>query len=110
MDQGSIGLTEDQSGWWWVVNLKSRKVPDLGRFQQVYFLLERSRLNSQRIGLMKKSDLSEAASNLLIVGSVSLALAPFVLGDRLVLIVAGFMKEGGVLIDQFSHYVGWLFS
>ncbi|MFN2406668.1 MAG: hypothetical protein ABR594_11480 [Pyrinomonadaceae bacterium] len=59
---------------------------------------------------MKKSDLSEAASNLLIVGSVSLAFAPFVLGDRLVLIVAAFMKEGGVLIDQFNNYVSWLFA
>jgi hypothetical protein len=59
---------------------------------------------------MKKSDLSDAASNLLIVGSVSLAFAPFVLGDRLVLIVTGFMKEGGVWIDQLSHYVSWLFS
>lgn len=59
---------------------------------------------------MKKCDLSDAASNLLIVGSVSLAFAPFVLGDRLVLIVAGFMKEGGVWIDQVSHYVSWLFS
>ena len=59
---------------------------------------------------MRKSDLSDAASNLLIVGSVSLAFAPFVLGDRLVLIVSGFMKEGGVIIDQFSNYVWWLFS
>lgn len=59
---------------------------------------------------MRKSDLSDAASNLLIVGSVSLALAPFVLGDRLVLIVAGFMKESGVVLDQFSNYVSWLFS
>ena len=59
---------------------------------------------------MRKSDLSEAASNLLIIGSVSLAFAPLVLGDRLVLIVAGFMKEGGVIIDQFSNYVLWLFS
>ena len=59
---------------------------------------------------MKKSDLSEAASNLLIVGSVSLAFAPFVLGDRLVVIVAAFMKEGGVMIDQLSNYVSWLFS
>ena len=57
---------------------------------------------------MKKSDLSDAASNLLSFGSVTLAVAPFVLGDRLVLIVAGFMKEGGVLIDQFSNYVSWL--
>ena len=73
-------------------------------------MLEKARLNSQRIGLMKKSDVSEAASNLLIVGSVSLAFAPFVLGDRLVLIVAAFMKEGGVLLDQVSNYVSWLFS
>lgn len=59
---------------------------------------------------MKKSDLSDAASNLLVVGSVSLAVAPFVLGDRLILIVSAFMKEGGVLIDQFSNYVSWLFA
>ena len=59
---------------------------------------------------MRKSDISDAASNLLIVGSVSLAFAPFVLGDRLVLIVAGLMKEGGVMLDQFSNYVWWLFS
>lgn len=59
---------------------------------------------------MRKTDLSDAASNLLIVGSVSLAFAPLVLGDRLVLIVAGFMKDGGVLLDQFSNYVLWLVS
>jgi hypothetical protein len=59
---------------------------------------------------MKKSDLSDAASNLLIIGSVSLAFTPFLLGDRLVLIVSGFMKEGGVIVNQFSNYVSWLFS
>lgn len=59
---------------------------------------------------MKKSDLSDAASNLLIVGSVSLAFAPFLLGDRLVLIVGGFLKEGGMVIDQFSNYLIWLIS
>lgn len=60
---------------------------------------------------MKKSDLSDAASNLLIFGSVSLALAPFVLGgDRLFLLVTGLMKEGGVMVDQFSNYVSWLLS
>jgi hypothetical protein len=59
---------------------------------------------------MRKSDLSDAASNLLIVGSVSLAFAPFVLGDRLVLVVAGFMKEGGVILDQVSNYLHWLLS
>lgn len=59
---------------------------------------------------MRKLDLSDAASNLLIVGSVSLAVAPFVLGDQLVLIVTGLMKDGGVMIDQFSNYVQYLFS
>jgi len=34
---------------------------------------------------MKKNEFSEVASNLLIMGSVSLAFAPFVLGDRLIL-------------------------
>jgi hypothetical protein len=59
---------------------------------------------------MKKSDLSDAGSNLLIIGSVSLAFMPFLLGDRLVLVVGSFMKEGGVLIDQFSNYLIWLVS
>lgn len=57
---------------------------------------------------MKKLELSEAASNLLIVGSVSLAFTPFLLGDRLILIVTGLMKEGGVMIDQLTNYVSWL--
>lgn len=59
---------------------------------------------------MKKTDLSDAASNLLIIGSVSLAFAPFVLGDRLILVVSGLMKEGGVMLDQFANYVSWLLS
>ena len=59
---------------------------------------------------MKKNDFSEVASNLLIFGSVSLALAPFLLGDRLILIVTGLMKEGGVMIDQFNNYLAWLIS
>ncbi|HEY0729507.1 MAG TPA: hypothetical protein VGD38_15610 [Pyrinomonadaceae bacterium] len=59
---------------------------------------------------MKKSDLSDAASNLLILGSVSVAFMPFLLGDRLVLVVGSLLKESGVLIDQFGNYVTWLFS
>ena len=59
---------------------------------------------------MKKIELSEPASNLLIVGSVSLDFMPFVLGDRLILIVTGLMKEGGVMIDQLSNYLTWLVS
>lgn len=59
---------------------------------------------------MRKNEFSELASNLLIFGSISLAFMPFVLGDRLILIVGGLMTEGGVAIDQFSNYVVWLVS
>ena len=59
---------------------------------------------------MKKNELSEIGSNLLIVGSVSLAFAPFLLGDRLFLIVTGLVKEGGVMIDQVGNYLSWLVS
>lgn len=59
---------------------------------------------------MKKNELSEPLSNLLIIGSVSLAFMPFLLGDRLVMVVTGLMQEGGVMIDQFHNYVSWLVS
>jgi hypothetical protein len=59
---------------------------------------------------MKKNDFSELSSNLLIFGSVSLAFAPFVLGDRLILVVSGLMEQGSVLINQFTNYVTWLIS
>lgn len=59
---------------------------------------------------MKKNEFSEIGSNMLIIGSVSLAFAPFLLGDRLFLIVTGLMKEGGVMIDQVGNYLSWLVS
>jgi len=59
---------------------------------------------------MKKNDFSEVASNLLIFGSVSVALAPFLLGDRLTVVLSGLMQQGGVMIDQVSNYVSWLIS
>ncbi len=59
---------------------------------------------------MKKNEFSELASNLLMVGSVSLAFTPLLLGDRLILIVSGLMDEGGMMIDQFGNYLVWLVS
>ncbi len=59
---------------------------------------------------MKKNEFSEIASNLLIVGSVSLACAPFLLGDRLFMVVSGLMREGGMMIGQISSYLTWLVS
>lgn len=59
---------------------------------------------------MKKNEFSELLSNLLIFGSVSLAVMPFLLGDRLVIVVADLMREGGVMITQFNNYISWLIS
>jgi hypothetical protein len=59
---------------------------------------------------MKKNDLSEAASNMLIFSSISVALLPFLLGDRLIPIVTGFVRDGGMLLNQFSDYISWLVS
>ena len=59
---------------------------------------------------MKKNEFSELGSNLLIVGSVTLAFAPFVLGDRLFMIVTGLIHEGGMMIDQSWNYLSWLVS
>jgi hypothetical protein len=59
---------------------------------------------------MKKNEFSEVASNLLMVGSVSLAFMPFLLGDRLILIVTDLMREGGLMINQFGDYLTWLVS
>jgi len=59
---------------------------------------------------MKKNEFSELGSNMLIIGSVTLAFTPLLLGDRLFMIVTGLMKEGGVMIDQFGNYLSWLVS
>ena len=59
---------------------------------------------------MKKHDLSEAASNMLIFSSVTVAVLPFLLGDQLFVIATGIVREGGLLISQFSDYVSWIVS
>ena len=59
---------------------------------------------------MKKNEFSELGSNLLIFGSVTLAVMPFVLGDRLFMVVTGLIHEGGMMIDQVGNYLHWLVS
>jgi len=59
---------------------------------------------------MKKNEFSEITSSLLMVGSVSLAFAPFLLGDRLGIVVSGMMRDGVMLVTQVSNYVTWLVS
>lgn len=74
--------------------------------------MERAKTHNIRpeVETMKKNELSEATSNILIFSSVSVALTPFLLGDRLIPIVTGFVRDGGMVIDQFSNYVFWLVS
>ena len=59
---------------------------------------------------MKKIEMSETASNLLVVSSVTVAVIPFVLGDNLMLVVNSLMREGMVIFDQISNYLMWLAS
>jgi len=59
---------------------------------------------------MKKNEASEAVSNMLIFSSVSVAVMPFLLGDRLIPIVTGLVRDSGMLINQFSDYLWWLVS
>jgi hypothetical protein len=59
---------------------------------------------------MKKNEFSELGSNLLIVGSVTLAFAPFLLGDRLFMVVSALIQEGGMMVDQVGNYLSWLVS
>ena len=59
---------------------------------------------------MKRLELSESVSNLLLLSSVLLAFTPFVLGDRLLFIVSGAMRESAIMIDQFGAYLTFLLS
>ena len=59
---------------------------------------------------MKKFELTDTTSNVLVVSSVLLAVTPFLLGDQLGVIVTGFIKEASMMIDQFSDYLISLFS
>src|SRR5215203_5555193 len=54
---------------------------------------------------MKKNELTELASNLLIIGSVSLAFAPFVLDDRPVWKLPGL---AGVVTGWATDYTDWV--
>jgi hypothetical protein len=59
---------------------------------------------------MKKLEWSDSTSNLLVVSSVLLAMMPFLLGDQLIPIVTGLMREAAVTIEQFrSNLASLLF-
>lgn len=59
---------------------------------------------------MRKLEASEAFSNLLVVTSVSLAFTPFLLGDRLFVVVMGLINESSILLNQLSTFLTRLVS
>jgi len=54
---------------------------------------------------MKRLEMTDITSNLLATSAVLLAIAPFLLGDRLVFIVTSAFRECTFMFNQFSSYV-----
>ena len=59
---------------------------------------------------MKKLELSEPMSHLLILSSVFLAFLPFLLGDQLVFLANSLMNEGLIMMAQINDYFWTLLS
>ena len=59
---------------------------------------------------MKKLELSEMNSNLLLFTSVALSVTPFLLGEQLYPFVDSFVRYGVVEVTQFWSYLGGLLS
>ena len=51
---------------------------------------------------VNKLDITPLLSNLLIVSAVVAASAPVILGDRLVLIACGVVRQGSIMLQQLS--------
>ena len=54
---------------------------------------------------MKRVELSDISSNLLLLSSVMVALIPLVLGDRLVLVAQNGLQELTVFLNEMSTFV-----
>jgi hypothetical protein len=59
---------------------------------------------------LRKLELSEVTSNLLLASSVVLAISPLVLGDRLLLILMTVLREGSLLVDEVFTFLTTLLS
>jgi len=54
---------------------------------------------------MKRVELSDLSSNLLLISSVMVAFAPFLLGDQLVLLAQNGFTQLSVLFNEMSSFV-----
>ena len=59
---------------------------------------------------MKKVELAESASNMFVLFGVLVAATPLLLGDKLVPMAMSAMREGSMLLNEFSTFVTSLFS
>ena len=59
---------------------------------------------------VRKPDVSPLISNLLLVSAVVVASTPVLLGDRLVLIASGVVRQGAMLLQEFSIFLQKLLS
>ena len=59
---------------------------------------------------MKRVELSDTASSLLVLSSVLVAITPFLLGDRLVLIAGSTLRQGAIMLNELNTYVMGLLS
>ena len=58
----------------------------------------------------RRLDTTSLLSNLLLLCTVVMAMAPIILGDRLVLIVSAVFTQGGSLLQDLSAYLQQLVS
>ena len=54
---------------------------------------------------MKKIEITDVTSNLLVFSSVILAFMPFILGDQLVPIAEGAIRESAIMCNEFSTFL-----
>lgn len=59
---------------------------------------------------MKRIELTDVSSNVLLASSILMAVLPLLMGDQLGLLVSDGIRQLGVLSDQFSAYLSYLFS
>lgn len=59
---------------------------------------------------MKKIEIADVASNLLVFSSVMLAALPFILGDQLATVTESAIRESAVMCNEFSTFLVKLLS
>jgi hypothetical protein len=62
------------------------------------------------VDMMKKIELTDVTSNLLVISAVMLAFTPFLLGDQLVPLAESAIREGTIMCNEFSSFLVGMLS